>query len=71
MEDQVGRACDFEKEDKKDLSGSEEDVMEPVIDKLEKKRTSAEIVEDMGGGVQNMLEKCGADMNNTLFAKRK
>lgn len=58
MENQVGGAYDFEKENKKDLSGSEEDVIEPVIGKLEEKRTSAEIVEDMEGwgGVQNMLE---------------
>uniref|UniRef100_A0A8C0LEN1 Synaptonemal complex protein 3 n=1 Tax=Canis lupus dingo TaxID=286419 RepID=A0A8C0LEN1_CANLU len=44
MEDQVIRAYEFEKEDKKDLRGSEEDVPEgktPVIDKHGKKRTSA------------------------------
>ncbi|XP_004417359.1 PREDICTED: synaptonemal complex protein 3 isoform X3 [Odobenus rosmarus divergens] len=33
MEDQVTRAYDFEKEDKKDLSGSEEDVTEADINK--------------------------------------
>lgn len=31
MEDQVTRAYDFEKEDKKDLSGSEEDVTEGTV----------------------------------------
>lgn len=44
----MGSASDSEKEDKKDPSGSEEDVIEPVIDRPGKKRTSAEIVEDMG-----------------------
>ncbi|XP_027449562.1 synaptonemal complex protein 3 isoform X2 [Zalophus californianus] len=74
MEDQVTRAYDFEKEDKKDLSGSEEDVTEgktPVIDKHGKKRTSAAIFEDVGGEVQNMLERFGADINKALLAKRK
>ncbi|XP_006914612.1 synaptonemal complex protein 3 [Pteropus alecto] len=72
MEDQVIRAYDFEKEDKKDLSFSEEDVTEeksPVIDKHAKKRTSG--VEDVGGEVQNMLQRFGADINKALFAKRK
>nr|KAF6498067.1 hypothetical protein HJG63_018757 [Rousettus aegyptiacus] len=72
MEDQVIRAYDFEKEDKKDLSVSEEDVIEektPVIDKHGKKRTSG--VEDVGGQVQNMLQRFGADINKALFAKRK
>ncbi|KAM5287907.1 synaptonemal complex protein 3 [Ctenodactylus gundi] len=36
-----------------------------------KKRTSADILEDMGGEVQNMLEKFGADINKALLAKRK
>ncbi|XP_041594296.1 synaptonemal complex protein 3 [Vulpes lagopus] len=73
MEDQVIRAYEFEKEDKKDLSGSEEDVPEgktPVIDKHGKKRTSA-VFEDVGGEVQNMLERFGADINKALLAKRK
>eukprot|EP00071_Canis_lupus_P025569 XP_022259126.1 synaptonemal complex protein 3 isoform X1 [Canis lupus familiaris] len=73
MEDQVIRAYEFEKEDKKDLRGSEEDVLEgktPVIDKHGKKRTSA-VFEDVGGEVQNMLERFGADINKALLAKRK
>ena len=40
MEDQVVRACDFEKEDKTDLSCLEEDITDPktlVTDKLGKK----------------------------------
>ncbi|XP_011385044.1 synaptonemal complex protein 3 [Pteropus vampyrus] len=72
MEDQVIRAYDFENEDKKDLSVSEEDVTEeksPVIDKHVKKRNSG--VEDVGGEVQNMLQRFGADINKALFAKRK
>ncbi|XP_023983149.1 synaptonemal complex protein 3 isoform X1 [Physeter macrocephalus] len=74
MEDQVLKGYDFEKADKKDLSGSEEDVIEgktAVLDKHGKKRTSAGIVEDMGGEVQNMLERFGADINKALLAKRK
>ncbi|XP_039106172.1 synaptonemal complex protein 3-like [Hyaena hyaena] len=74
VEDQIIRAYDFEKEDKKDMSGSEEDVTEgktPVIDKHGKKRTSAGIFEDVGGEIQNMLERFGADINKALLAKRK
>ncbi|KAL1775302.1 synaptonemal complex protein 3 [Sigmodon hispidus] len=66
------KVFDFEKEDK-DLTGSEEDVADektPVMDKHGKKR-SAGIVEDVGGEVQNMLEKFGADINKALLAKRK
>ncbi|XP_029061970.1 LOW QUALITY PROTEIN: synaptonemal complex protein 3 [Monodon monoceros] len=73
MEDQVIRACDFEKADKKHLIGSE-DVIEgktPALDKHGKKRTSAGKVEDVGGEVQNMLERFGADINKALLAKRK
>ncbi|XP_008577909.1 PREDICTED: synaptonemal complex protein 3 [Galeopterus variegatus] len=74
MEDQDVRPYNFEKEDKKNLSGSEEDVTEgktPVIDKHVKKRPSAGIVQDVGGEVQNMLEKLGVDINKALYAKRK
>ncbi|XP_030677135.1 synaptonemal complex protein 3 isoform X3 [Nomascus leucogenys] len=74
MEDQLTRAYDFETEDKKDLSGSEEDVIEgktAVIEKRRKKRSSAGVVEDMGGEVQNMLEGVGVDINKALLAKRK
>nr|XP_044601581.1 synaptonemal complex protein 3 isoform X3 [Equus asinus] len=74
VEDQIIRAYDFEKDDKKILSGSEEEVTEgktPVIDKHGKKRTSAGVAEDVGGEVQNMLERFGADINKALCAKRK
>ncbi|XP_032024775.2 synaptonemal complex protein 3 isoform X3 [Hylobates moloch] len=74
MEDQLTRAYDFETEDKKDLSGSEEDVIEgktAVIEKRRKKRSSAGVVEDMGGEVQNMLEGVGVDINKALLAKRR
>ncbi|XP_059101506.1 synaptonemal complex protein 3 [Peromyscus eremicus] len=67
------KAFDFEKEDK-DLTGSEEDVADektPVIEKHGKKRSGGIIVEDVGGEVQNMLEKFGADINKALLAKRK
>ncbi|XP_011828597.1 PREDICTED: synaptonemal complex protein 3 [Mandrillus leucophaeus] len=66
MEDQFTRAYDFETEEKKDLSGSEEDVIEgktAVIEKRRKKRSSAGVVEDMGGEVQNMLEGVGEDLS--------
>uniref|UniRef100_A0A2K6E7G2 XLR/SYCP3/FAM9 domain-containing protein n=1 Tax=Macaca nemestrina TaxID=9545 RepID=A0A2K6E7G2_MACNE len=59
MEDQFTRAYDFETEDKKDLSGSEEDVIEG---KTAKKRSSAGV---------NMLEGVGVDINKALLAKRK
>ncbi|XP_003405340.1 synaptonemal complex protein 3 [Loxodonta africana] len=75
MEDQVTGAYGFDREDKKDLSGSAEDITEgktPVIDKHGKKRPSTGIVqEDVGGEVQNMLERFGADINKALLAKRK
>ncbi|XP_078193254.1 synaptonemal complex protein 3 isoform X1 [Callithrix jacchus] len=74
MEDQFTRAYDFETEEKKDPSGSEEDVTEgktTVIEKPRKKRSSAGVVEDMGCEVQNMLEGVGVDINKALLAKRK
>lgn len=50
MEDQASRNYEIEKEDKKYLSDSEEDVTDmntPVINKHGKKMTSAGIVEDV------------------------
>lgn len=50
MEDQVLRTYDLEKEDKKYLSDSEEDVIDMkslVINKHGKKRASAGIFEDV------------------------
>ncbi|XP_013923054.1 PREDICTED: synaptonemal complex protein 3 [Thamnophis sirtalis] len=67
----------FEDDLKKHLSGSDDDIREdeaPVIDKHGKKRpvTPHEGVEDeVGGEVQNMLERFGADINKALLAKRK
>ncbi|XP_023572659.1 synaptonemal complex protein 3 [Octodon degus] len=71
-EEQPAEAYDSEK-DERGLSGSDDDVeAAPAgIDKRGKKRSSAEILEDMGGEVQNMLEKFGADINKALLAKRK
>uniref|UniRef100_A0A2K5QMU4 XLR/SYCP3/FAM9 domain-containing protein n=1 Tax=Cebus imitator TaxID=2715852 RepID=A0A2K5QMU4_CEBIM len=69
-----GKAYDFETEDKKDLSGSEEDAIEgktTVIEKRRKKRSSAGVVEDMWGEVQSMLEGVGVNINKALLAKRK
>ncbi|XP_038254460.1 synaptonemal complex protein 3 isoform X2 [Dermochelys coriacea] len=78
QEDQALCAYDFQEEEKKNLSGSEEDIREgdtPVIDKHGKKRPSvtpnAVLEEDVGGEVQTMLERFGADINKALLAKRK
>ncbi|XP_059537833.1 synaptonemal complex protein 3 [Myotis daubentonii] len=74
MEDRAVVAYGFEKEDKRDLSDSEEDATDaktPAIDKLGKKRTSAVTVEDMGGEVQNILERFGANISNALNTKKK
>uniref|UniRef100_A0A8C5S1E5 XLR/SYCP3/FAM9 domain-containing protein n=1 Tax=Laticauda laticaudata TaxID=8630 RepID=A0A8C5S1E5_LATLA len=67
----------FEDDLKKHLSGSDEDIREdeaPVIDKHGKKRPvtpHAGVEDDVGGEVQNMLERFGADINKALLAKRK
>ena len=74
MGNQVVRGSGFEKEDKENLSDSEEgvtDVKTPVTDKLGKKRTSAGIVAGVGGELQNTLENFGADIKDTLLAKKK
>ncbi|XP_019370922.1 PREDICTED: synaptonemal complex protein 3 isoform X3 [Gavialis gangeticus] len=76
QEDQAIHTYDFQ-EEKKDLSGSEEDREgeTPVIDKHGKKRPSVmphNVTEDdVGGEVQNMLERFGADINKALQAKKK
>ncbi|NWZ97019.1 SYCP3 protein, partial [Nesospiza acunhae] len=60
QEDQTIPAFDFE-EERKELSGSEEDTREGAYMKF------------LGhlGEVQNMLERFGADINKALLAKRK
>ncbi|XP_013803025.1 synaptonemal complex protein 3 isoform X2 [Apteryx mantelli] len=76
QEDQAIPAYDFQ-EERKELSGSEEDIREgetPVVDKHGKKRplvTPHVVSDDVGGEVQNMLERFGADINKALLAKRK
>ncbi|XP_058276199.1 synaptonemal complex protein 3 isoform X2 [Hirundo rustica] len=75
QEDQTITTYDFE-EERKELSGSEEDIREgdtPVIDKHGKKRplVTTHAPDDVGGEVQNMLERFGADINKALLAKRK
>ncbi|XP_039563886.1 synaptonemal complex protein 3 isoform X5 [Passer montanus] len=76
QEDQTIPTFDFE-EERKELSGSEEDIREgdiPVMDKHGKKRplvTTHVVPDDVGGEVQNMLERFGADINKALLAKRK
>ncbi|XP_063111520.1 synaptonemal complex protein 3 isoform X2 [Cavia porcellus] len=79
-EEQPASAYAAEK-DERELSGSEDEDDDedraapagkvPAMDKRGKKRSSAELLEDMGGEVQNMLEKFGADINKALLAKRK
>ncbi|XP_075407216.1 synaptonemal complex protein 3 [Tenrec ecaudatus] len=73
-EEQVVRAYNFDEEENS-LSDSEEDVLEEktlVIDKRGKKRVSIGPIEEyVGGQVQIMLEKFGADINKTLLAKKK
>ncbi|KAJ8392343.1 hypothetical protein AAFF_G00077070 [Aldrovandia affinis] len=66
-------------DEKKDMSGSEEDGREdetPLIRKMPKKRPAAleediNINVEMGSEVQTMLERFGADINKTMQAKRK
>ncbi|XP_078531221.1 synaptonemal complex protein 3 isoform X2 [Lissotriton helveticus] len=70
---------EFQAEQKKSPSGSEEDIREgetPIIDKHGKKRPAlmtglGAVEDDMGGEVQNMLERFGADISKALLAKRK
>ncbi|XP_048355813.1 synaptonemal complex protein 3 isoform X2 [Sphaerodactylus townsendi] len=78
QEDPVVHAYHFDENEKKHLSGSEEDIREdetPIIDKHGKKRSSTTphpvVQDDVGGEVQNMLERFGADINKALLAKRK
>uniref|UniRef100_A0A669PPB8 XLR/SYCP3/FAM9 domain-containing protein n=1 Tax=Phasianus colchicus TaxID=9054 RepID=A0A669PPB8_PHACC len=63
QEEQARSAYDFQ-EERKDLSGSEEDI-----------REGQEILKNhklfCRGEVQNMLERFGADINKALLAKRK
>ncbi|NXF79412.1 SYCP3 protein, partial [Sclerurus mexicanus] len=65
QEEQTLPAYDFE-EDRKELSGSEEDIREGAS------MTFCTFLKyDVGGEVQNMLERFGADINKALLAKRK
>ncbi|KAJ7329082.1 hypothetical protein JRQ81_015256 [Phrynocephalus forsythii] len=78
QEDPVVHTYKFEEDPKKHLSGSEEDIREDetlAIEKHGKKRPSVTphtvVEDDVGGEVQNMLERFGADINKALLAKRK
>ncbi|NXK93604.1 SYCP3 protein, partial [Formicarius rufipectus] len=62
QEEQTLPAYDFE-EDRKELSGSEEDIREGAFRTL--------LARFKMGEVQNMLERFGADINKALLAKRK
>ncbi|XP_073328567.1 synaptonemal complex protein 3 [Pagrus major] len=75
------KVFDFTEEDeKKELSGSEDDAREdetPIVDKLAKKRPAAAAFEEegapcaVGNEVQSMLEKFGADISKVMQAKKK
>ncbi|XP_037538549.1 synaptonemal complex protein 3 [Nematolebias whitei] len=74
------KVFEFTQEDeKKELSGSEDEVREdetPIVDKLAKKRPAAEFEEEgvtcaVGNEVHSMLEKFGADINKVMQAKKK
>ncbi|XP_049929810.1 synaptonemal complex protein 3 isoform X2 [Epinephelus moara] len=74
------KVFDFDPEDeKKELSGSEEDAREdenPIMEKSAKKRPAADFEEDgapcaVGNEVQSMLEKFGADISKVMQAKKK
>ncbi|NXC25583.1 SYCP3 protein, partial [Campylorhamphus procurvoides] len=79
QEEQTLPAYDFE-EDRKELSGSEEDIREGVYMTLLAHSSNVKFTtfltmnrrEDTSvGEVQNMLERFGADINKALLAKRK
>uniref|UniRef100_A0A3Q3BG65 Synaptonemal complex protein 3 n=1 Tax=Kryptolebias marmoratus TaxID=37003 RepID=A0A3Q3BG65_KRYMA len=74
------KVFDFTEEDeKKGLSGSEDEVREdetPIVDKLGKKRPAADFEEEgvpcaVGNEVHSMLEKFGADISKVMQAKKK
>ncbi|NXM98674.1 SYCP3 protein, partial [Sylvia borin] len=72
QEDQTIPAYDFE-EERKELSGSEEDIREGAYLTFLAHLYNVNFyhVYDVGGEVQNMLERFGADINKALLAKRK
>ncbi|KAK5866753.1 hypothetical protein PBY51_011304 [Eleginops maclovinus] len=73
------KVFDFTVEEKKGLSGSEDDIREdetPVVDKSAKKRPAEDFDEEgatsaVGNEVHNMLEKFGADISKVMQAKKK
>lgn len=71
---------DFTEDDeKKELSGSDEEVREdepPIVDKMAKKRPADDFEEEeepcvMGNEVLSMMEKFGADISKAMQAKKK
>ncbi|NWV03552.1 SYCP3 protein, partial [Ptilonorhynchus violaceus] len=72
QEDQTIPAYDFE-EEKKELSGSEDDIREGAHMTFLGTFLKYEVyhISDYEGEVQNMLERFGADINKALLAKRK
>ncbi|XP_042266777.1 synaptonemal complex protein 3 [Thunnus maccoyii] len=77
-EEKNDKVFDFTGDEKKELSGSEDDVRDetPVVDKLAKKRPAADFEEEgvtcaVGNEVQSMLEKFGADISKVMQAKKK
>ncbi|KAM7397344.1 hypothetical protein PAMP_020325 [Pampus punctatissimus] len=78
-EEKNDKVFDFTGDEKKELSGSEDDVREektPIVDKLAKKRPAADFEEEgtacaVGNEVQSMLEKFGADISKVMHTKKK
>ncbi|KFO85620.1 Synaptonemal complex protein 3 [Buceros rhinoceros silvestris] len=70
QEDQAIPAYDFQ-EERRELSGSEEDIGEGHILESENRQLKILNTYFCRGEVQNMLERFGADINKALLAKRK
>ncbi|XP_035013428.1 synaptonemal complex protein 3 [Hippoglossus stenolepis] len=77
VEEKCDKVFDFTEEKKKEMSGSEDEVIEdqtPTVDKVPKKRAAPDVEEAscaVGNEVQSMLEKFGADISKVMQAKKK
>ncbi|XP_019946061.1 synaptonemal complex protein 3 [Paralichthys olivaceus] len=71
------KVFDFTEEEKKEMSGSEDEVREDQtleVDKVPRKRSAADMEGAscaVGNEVQSMLEKFGADISKVMQAKKK
>ncbi|XP_062276474.1 synaptonemal complex protein 3 [Scomber scombrus] len=77
VEEKNDKVFDFNEDEKKEMSGSEDDVRDetPIVDKLAKKRPADFEAEAapcaVGNEVQSMLEKFGSDISKVMQAKKK